>query len=215
MKKLFFVIIFVVLAGSMVFAAPATKAAKGGNGNGGADKIGGYLGYPLGLSYSHEFNDFVELDLVAAYNYFWTWHSVKLQMGALFTVFDPVLSGVGNQHCPLTVGPVIGGRISFGRYGFGGLWGYGYTDDKTRLMGGSIDILAPLRWEINFKDVPDFNLFIEAAPIGMAIRFIRNYDITGFDASGNPIVENTKTSVGVGYTCRYGLGLRYRIPNKK
>lgn len=32
------------------------------------DKLGAYIGWPLGLSYSHEFTDLVELDLVAAYS---------------------------------------------------------------------------------------------------------------------------------------------------
>ncbi|WP_252722378.1 hypothetical protein [Treponema medium] len=66
MKKLLFISMFVILASSFTFAE--AKSTGGGNGNGGKDKIGGYIGSPFGLSYSHEFNDLVELDLVAGYS---------------------------------------------------------------------------------------------------------------------------------------------------
>ena len=46
MKKLLFISMFAILASSLTFAA----AKGGGNGNGGKDKIGGYVGSPFGLS---------------------------------------------------------------------------------------------------------------------------------------------------------------------
>ncbi len=216
MKKLFFAFVFVALVGSMAFAAP--KKVRGGNGNGGADKIGVYAGYPFGLSYSHEFDALMELDLLVAYNYWWAWHTVKVQAGVLFTVYDPVLSGLGNQKCPLSIGPVIGGSISFGKWvgSTGLLFGYSYLsgeESKTRIMSGSIDILAPLRWELNFGKVPDFNMFIEAALIGLAIRFNKVYS-WDLNSSGKYEVKS-KTVIRPGYTTRFGIGLRYRIPNKK
>ena len=54
MKKLLFVGVFAILVGTLCFAGNGSD-----NGNGGADKIGAYVGWPFGLSYSHEFNDLV------------------------------------------------------------------------------------------------------------------------------------------------------------
>ena len=145
--------------GVLCFAAPNT--AKGGNGNGGKDKIGAYVGWPIGLSYSHE-----------------------------FTVFDPILKGLGNQKCPLSLGPVLGTSLEF-------------------LLGelrGSLAILLPLRWEMNFGDKPAFNVFFDFAPLGFSLNFYKEY---------NPENDTYKTKVAPGYEFRLGVGLRYRIPNKK
>ena len=182
MKKLLFISMFAVLASSLTFAA--TKGSNGGDGNGGKDKIGGYIGYPFGLSYSHEFNDLIELDLVAGYsNVLFLQHHFNIQLGALFTVFDPVLSGLGDQHCPLSVGPVIGGSFITG----------------TSYRGGSISFLLPIRWELNFGNIPDFNIFIDWAPLGISVNFSQ---------SGNTSYTYPW------YATRGGIGLRYRIPAK-
>lgn len=188
MKKLFFISMFAILASSFTFAA--AKGTGGGNGNGGKDKIGGYIGSPFGLSYSHEFNDLVEFDLVAGYSGLWSYHSLDVQIGALFTVFDPVISGLGDQHCPLSLGPVLGGSINFIRYPY--LEGF---ELKTKtLLGGSIYLLLPVRWEINFGNIPAFNLFIDWSPLGLSVNFHPDRD---------PYVY---------YATRFGIGLRYRIP---
>ena len=194
MKKLLFISMFAILASSLTFAA----AKGGGNGNGGKDKIGGYVGSPFGLSYSHEFNDLIELDLVAGYSGLWRHHSLDVQIGALFTVFDPVLSGLGNQHCPLSLGPVLGGSVDFyPDYGYYGYYGY-YGKSKT-LIGGSISLLLPVRWEINFGNIPAFNLFIDWSPLGLSVNFRPSY----YD-------DTIRTYVW--YATRFGVGLRYRIP---
>ena len=193
MKKLFFVVMFALLASSLTFAAAkdtGKKSAGGGNGNGGVDKIGGYVGSPFGLSYSHEFNDLVELDLVAGYSGLFKWNNIDLQLGALFTVFDPIISGLGNQHCPLSLGPVIGGSFNFST-----IYGKTYT-------GGSISLLLPVRWELNFGNIPDFNIFIDWAPVGVSVNFHQDY------------YDDTIHTYPL-YATRFGVGLRYRIPNKK
>ena len=175
MKKFLFVGFFAIFTSSLIFAA-----AQGGNGNGGKNKIGGYIGWPIGLSYSHEFNDLVELDLVAAFGGYYYYYGSRLavHVGALFTVFDPVISGLGNQHCPLSVGPALGINLNF--------------FSNTVIPGFSI--LCPVRWEINFADIPDFNLFIDVSPIGIEFNFPGG----GY--------------VGTHFTSRLGVGLRYRIP---
>ncbi|MGP1430974.1 MAG: hypothetical protein ACTTI6_08390 [Treponema sp.] len=175
MKKFLFVGLFAIFTSSLTFAA-----TQGGNGNGGKNKIGGYIGWPIGLSYSHEFNDLVELDLVAAFGGYYHYYESRLavHVGALFTVFDPVISGLGNQHCPLSVGPALGINLNF--------------FSNTVIPGFSI--LCPVRWEINFADIPDFNLFIDVSPIGIEFNFLGG----GY--------------VGTHFTSRLGVGLRYRIP---
>ena len=182
MKKLFFISMFAILASSFTFAA--AKGTGGGNGNGGKDKIGGYIGSPFGLSYSHEFNDLVEFDLVFGYSGLFRYNSIDLQLGVLFTVFDPVLSGLGDQHCPLSLGPVIGGSFDFNTVP--------YFEETYK--GGSIYLLLPVRWEINFGNIPAFNLFIDWSPLGLSVNFHPDRD---------PYVY---------YATRFGVGLRYRIP---
>ena len=55
-EKIFFIGLFTLFVASFTFAAE-----KDSSGNDGKDKIGGYIGSPFGLSYSHEFNDLIEL----------------------------------------------------------------------------------------------------------------------------------------------------------
>ncbi|UTC66880.1 MULTISPECIES: hypothetical protein [unclassified Treponema] len=202
MKKLIFVSVFAVLISTLCFAAQGS-----GNGNGGADKIGGYVGWPIGLSYSHEFNDLVELDLLVGYTGSLVWHRFDFQLGALFTVFDPVLPSLGNQKCPLSLGPVIGANISILSLPttFGLISG---TNDKY--VTGGFSILLPLRWEMNFGNIPDFNLFFDFAPVGVAVNFYKDFV---YDLSTN--TTKTKVKPVASYAFRAGVGLRYRIPNKK
>lgn len=184
MKKIFFVFVCLVLASSLCFAAPRKTAA--GNGNGGKDKIGGWLGLPyVGLSYSHEFNDLVEFDLLAGVSstFYFPIALLSLRGGALFTVFDPVIDG---QKCPLTIGPAL--DITAGLYG-GAPTGIG------------LSVSCPVRWEVNFSNVPAFNLFIEVAP---SLGFY----YSGKDYYGNSIIT-------FDYVPYAGIGLRARIPNRK
>lgn len=151
-------------------------SAHAAYGNGGKNKVGAYVGWPTGFSYSHEFNK-VELDLMVAWNGYATYkHGIgglNIHLGALFTVYNPVLDG---QNCPLKIGPVAGFSGDF-------IWG------KT----GALTLFAPLRWDVNFKKAPDFNLFLDLGP-GV-----------GFYLYNGP---------GIAYfTGRAGVGLRYRIPN--
>ena len=49
-KKLLISLLLLAIGSASVFASSK-------------DKLGAYLGWPIGLSYSHEFTDLVELDL--------------------------------------------------------------------------------------------------------------------------------------------------------
>ena len=162
---------------ALFFIISVTTLFAGKNGNGGKDKIGGYIGWPTGLTYSHEFNNLVELDLLVGWNGFGNFGAfgsggLIIQLGALFTVFEPVID---TQICPLSIGPVIGTTTDF-------IWNINRT---------SVDILVPLRWEVNLKDIPAFNLFIEYGP-------------------GIGFYVNDSSSI-LRFTSRGGLGLRYRI----
>lgn len=151
MKKKFLVVCF------LLFAASGTLFASS------KDKLGAYIGWPLGLSYSHEFTDLVELDLVAAYN---GWASgvggLTVHLGALFTLLDGAVDG---HPWALTFGPAIGTTLGF----WGGFW-------------GGLDILADLRWEIDIKNVKGFNIFVDFAP-GVVVIF-RDGVGAGFTSRG-------------------------------
>lgn len=137
MKKIGLVVGLLVLA-SALFA--------------GGDKIGVQLGSPLGLSYSHEFNKTVQLDLLASFNGFSSAYlgGINAYLGALFTVGRGSVNG---NPWMFTIGPSLGGTIAF--------W------DS---LVGSLDILADFRWEVDIPSVPGFNIFLDAAP-GVAVCF--------------------------------------------
>ena len=189
MKKLLFISMFAILASSLTFAA----AKGGGNGNGGKDKIGGYVGSPFGLSYSHEFNDLMEFDLlIGSTGIPFMSRQVSIRTGLLFTVWEPVIDG---QKCPLTIGPAV--DISS--------WMIFYEPISI-----GVTLLCPIRWEVNFRRTPAFNLFIEAAP---AIGF--SYALT--DTKYGVLSLHNKQindKIAISWVPHIGLGLRYRIPNK-
>ncbi|MGP1454645.1 MAG: hypothetical protein ACTTJ7_02645 [Treponema sp.] len=178
MKKIVMFFFCVMLISVNIFAESDSSTAE--KGNGGKNKIGGWLGLPyIGVSYSHEFNDFMEFDLLAGVSGVpFVARSLNVRTGVLFTVWEPIING---QKCPLKVGPAVDINsfmtffvpVSFGA-----------------------KILCPVRWEVNFSGAPAFNLFIEAAPaIGGQLIF-----------GALPIID---------FVPHVGLGLRYRIPNKK
>ena len=178
----------------MVSANIFAQSDLSGNGNDGKDKIGAWLGFPfIGLSYSHEFNDLMELDLLAGVTGipFLARSFLNIRTGLLFTVWKPVIKG---QKCPLTIGPAID-----------------INSFMALFVPASIGLklLCPIRWEVNFQKTPAFNLFIEAAP-GIGFHYALRDERVGFNFETKQISDK----IAINWTPYVGLGLRYRIPNK-
>lgn len=147
----------------------------------GRDKLGAYIGWPVGLSYSHEFNNYVELDLLVGISGFGLglpdWFSrggLAIQLGPLFTVTDTKIDGT---PCPFVIGPV-----------------FGITVDPWDGWYPALDVLCAFRWEFFPKTVKHFNIFLEYAPGLTAYLYDRG-------ASG--------ISDQFSFASRAGLGLRY------
>ena len=158
-KKLLISLLLLAVGSASVFAS-------------GKDKLGAYLGWPIGLSYSHEFTDLVELDLIASYNGFFSGYGgLNIHLGALFTLID---DAVGGNPWALTLGPSVGGSIGF----IGGVY-------------GALDILADLRWEIDITSVKGFNIFVDVAP-GLTVPFKSSYYTT-------PVWIGYRAGVGLRY----------------
>ena len=186
MKKILIVFFCMIIVSTNIFAQSDLQ----GNGNGGKDKIGGWLGFPIvGLSYSHEFNDLMEFDLLVGVTGLPVIaRQLNIRSGVLFTVWDPVLKG---QKCPLT----IGAALDINSY---------MVLVKPTSIGMSL--VFPIRWEINFGKVPKFNMFIEAAPL---IGF--SYSSSGVGL----VVKAINDKWSINFIPQFGLGLRARLPNKK
>ncbi|WP_255804023.1 hypothetical protein [Treponema denticola] len=91
MKKILIAFFCMMMVSANIFA----QSDLSGNGNGGKDKIGGWVGFPfIGLSYSHEFNDFMEFDLlIGSTGIPFMSRQVSIRTGLLFTVWEPVIDG--------------------------------------------------------------------------------------------------------------------------
>lgn len=152
MKKVF------ILSFMLCFTASFcvnTFGEGGGVGNEpGLNKIGGILGFPTGLSFSHMFTDKDQIDLTVGlfpglflighgYGYY-GYFTGDIALGYLRSVWEPTIEGA---KCPLE----IGGGISFT---MGNLLGY------SAWMTAYFD----LRWEIFFTSVPKFNMFLDFSP---------------------------------------------------
>ncbi|UTC61689.1 hypothetical protein E4O05_09045 [Treponema sp. OMZ 787] len=194
MKKILIVFFCIMLISVNIFAE--TKDLSTGNGNGGKNKIGAWLGFPfMGLSYSHEFNDLMELDLlVGVTGLFPLRQKLNFRTGLLFTVWEPVIKG---QKCPMTIGPALDVYSDIGLVG--GFYSAG------------VQVLCPIRWEVNFEQKPAFNLFIEAAP---SVGF--TYYFNDMNVAKNGLLQKwVNNRMAIEFIPHIGLGLRYRIPNKK
>ena len=174
MKKIVVLVFMLCIASTAVFA----------ENHAGADKIGVYLGFPnIGLSYSHNFTKEAQLDLVAAVHFIPTdaglGLGVSADLGFLYSVWEPNVGGVG---CPLELG---------GGIGIAPWWA---PTNKYGAIGGiNFKIFGDIRWEVFFRSLPKFNLFLDFAP-GVYLG------VYHFD----------KNHWG-GFSYRGGLGLRYQI----
>lgn len=151
MKKVFVFSFMLFLATSFC----ANSFAEGGGvGNAaGVNKIGGILGLPTGLSFSHMFTDKDQIDLTVGifpglfllgYGGYYGHVTGDIALGYLRSVWEPTIEGA---KCPLE----IGGGISFTMANL-----YGYSSWMT--------LYFDLRWEIFFTSAPKFNMFLDFSP---------------------------------------------------
>ncbi len=118
------------------------------------DRIGGMVGLPTGLSYSHNFTEKDQIDLtlgvfpgffhVGHQKHYSRVYSVDLALGYLRTVAQPKANG---STCPFE----IGAGISFTTVN-------PYSENVWMTM------YLDFRWEIFFASTPKFAMFIDAAP---------------------------------------------------
>lgn len=116
------------------------------------NKLGFVFGMPVALSYSHEFTDLVELDLlVSTYPFLWRLiGEMSVYCGVLFTLAD---GAVKDRPWALTLGPSVGTTLLFS----GG-------------FDASLDLYADLRWEIDFPQTSRVNFFLNLG-WGAVMRF--------------------------------------------
>ena len=144
MKKLFILSCFLLLFSS--FSLFADNKA-------GTNKIGGLVGMPIGLSFSHNFTTVDQIDLTVGvfpgyfligHSYYRPHYGIDIALGYLRSVAQPNLGGA---VCPFE----IGGGISFTGVMLGG-----YNAHFTAYFD--------MRWEFFFKETQKFNLFLDFSP---------------------------------------------------
>lgn len=199
MKKIMFAAVFAALIISGASAASkSSKSAAPKEKN----KIGGYVGWPIGVSYSRQITPLVQLDAVVGMNSFYLQDSISAygkslpvtsagvsfftRLAPLFRCWEgPLWTGAYGK---VSVGPALGGFVGAS---YLSLAGYPNKDKET--VGG-FTVSAPARFEVDFKF--PLNIFAEV-------------DIIGFQAAFARYEDNSFKSVT--YYSRGGIGARYRF----
>ncbi len=142
MKKVFVAFCF-LLAMSISFQAFAENKA-------GINKLGGIIGVPIGLSFSHNFTTLDQIDLTVGlfpgllgHNY-GRYFGGDIALGYLRTVAQPNVNGA---VCPFE----IGGGVSF-------------TGGVFSRWVSFLTVYFDMRWEIFFSSTPKFNMFLDFSP---------------------------------------------------
>ena len=178
MKKIVFIFIFIGLIFVQTVYADNQK---------GTNKIGVYMGYPFGLSFSHNFTQKDQLDIQVSgimgfpikRNSAYFYYGGEFYVGYLRSVAEPNINGA---VCPLEIGGGIGAAPVIEQT---------YPNASrnfTVYIGGFFD----LRWEVFFANIPHFNLFLDISP----------------GVSFNPTAFQHNRHLAI-LTGRIGLGLRY------
>lgn len=193
MKKIMFAAVFAALIISGASAASkSSKSAAPKEKN----KIGGYVGWPIGVSYSRQITPLVQLDAVVGMNSFYLQDSISVsgkslpvasagvsfftRLAPLFRCWEgPLWTGAYGK---VSVGPALGGFVGAS---------YLYKDKET--VGG-FTVSAPARFEVDFKF--PLNIFAEVDIIGFQAAFARYKD------------DSVKSAT---YYARGGIGARYRF----
>ena len=115
-------------------------------------KAGVSLGYPLGITAGYRFSNFFEINGLIGSDY----NSLTAGGSGLFTVANIDISG---NDFPLSIGPAF----------------YAHFGDDFKF-----DVLATVRFEYSFKEVP-INLFIEA---GAGLKVYEDFGPAGSLAIG-------------------------------
>ena len=142
MKKIF-VAFYFLLATCISFQVFADNKA-------GTNKLGGVIGIPIGLSFSHNFTTVDQIDLTVGLfpgllgHYYGNYFGGDIALGYLRTVVQPNING---SVCPFE----IGGGISF----TGGVF--------TRWVS-FMTFYFDMRWEIFFTSAPKFTMFLDFSP---------------------------------------------------
>lgn len=125
----------------------------------GLNKLGIVIGYPNGLSYSHNFTKKDQLDITLTYWYWARNSNLNLAIGYLRTIVEP---RINSTVCPLELGGGLEVNPSI---------------DSSNTIHMQMGLYADLRWEIFFASIPSFNIFLDFAP---RVHFWRNS--VGFSA---------------------------------
>ena len=192
MKKIMCVAVLAALLVSNVSAASkSSKSAASKEKN----KIGGYVGWPIGVSYSRQISPLIQLDAVVGMDSYFLNARINAYGGSL-----PVI-GVGffTRLSPLFrcwEGPLWSGaygKVSVGP-GLGFFVGSSYLSSLSRETVGGFNISVPARFEVDFKF--PLNVFAELDIIGVQAAFshVGDYSLKGAT-----------------YYARGGVGARYRF----
>lgn len=199
MKKIMFAAVFAALIISGASAASkSSKSAAPKEKN----KIGGYVGWPIGVSYSRQITPLVQLDAVVGMDSYF----LNAQINAHGTSWPVTSTGVGffTRLSPLfrcwegPLWPGAYGKVSVGP-ALGGFVGASYLSlprypSKDKETVGGFTVSAPARFEVDFKF--PLNIFAEVDIIGVQAAFARYKD------------DSVKSAT---YYARGGIGARYRF----
>ena len=166
------------------------------------NKIGAYLGLPLGVSYSHQVSDLVELDFLGAFDIADLKYDIKFenQYGEGWENGDVLGVGLTIRFAPLFRAweGMLGKFAS--KFSLGPAFGVSVVKDTMIFPNlgtfGGFNISLPLRFEMNFTDA--FNFFAELVPVGVSASFKKFSD-----EYGNASAKSAH------YYARGGIGLRY------
>lgn len=195
MKKVILATVMALVSAVSIFAQSKAPTEK--------NKIGGYLGWPIGFSYSHKMSPLMELDIMAGADTYGWWtddhyhykgHDYRIisdgivftaRVAPLFRCWEgPLWTGAYGK---LSVGPAAGFHIGSTR-----VIDYSYNKTTDELISG-FTVSAPVRFDIDFNF--PLNVFVELAPAGIQMSF------TSFAGLNHYF----------GYYARGAIGARYRF----
>lgn len=196
MKKVILATVMALVSAVSIFAQSKAPTEK--------NKIGGYLGWPIGFSYSHKMSPLMELDIMAGADtvivndrYYDIGNHVRYaqagegfgfdgRVGVLFRCWEGHLWP--GAYGKVSVGPAAG--IFLGAVPF---YDYNYGTTKDYFAFG-FNVSGPVRFDIDFNF--PLNVFVEVVPAGLQVSFT---EVGGHSLNG------------IYYYGRGAIGARYRF----